>query len=438
MSFLRYGAVPTESVVPNDGKQALLVLGKHRLLIADLETGKTKTRLTFRNAFDVSVEYLEKNGLKVGREQDYIWENLRVYSAKTGALIKDYSQSPLASEGIISCMTDSGKVAAYSRDGTFYLADPFAEVLEGEAAIYYSALPDTETGAVARRLFLERGVEIFWGAMHCDISPFCSYDYVPAIDGGGTLGAVRKIESFINSLPEGMISELLMNDMTRLRFYLLDELSYAGVRYSGYTSEIRQLHEHNGKHRLERFGRLGHDSPRVLPRPALPPRGDRAALRDSRAELLVLSHARAGERALLRGALRGPVVFALRQDLYRRGRRGRRQRLVRSNQDSSNIFITHVCAVTHNIKLCFYILVLILLLILILILTLTLTLNLTLNLNLTLILVTTTGRLFLHQAFLCFLPLRVQMRFYQNKYRFFITCEILWQVFIYSIVDDCV
>ena len=234
-SFLRYGAVPTESVVPNDGKQALLVLGKHRLLIADLETGELKTRFTFRNAFDVSVEYLEKNGLKVGREQDYIWENLRVYSAKTGALIKDYSESPLASERIISCMTDSGKVAAYSRDGTFYLADPFAEVLEGEAAIYYSALPDTETGAVARRLFLERGVEIFWGAMHCDISPFCAYDYVPATDGGETLGAVRKIESFINSLPEGMISELLMNDMTRLRFYLLDELSYAGVRYSGYT-----------------------------------------------------------------------------------------------------------------------------------------------------------------------------------------------------------
>jgi len=213
----------------------VLVLGKHRLLIAELETGKIKTRFTFRNAFDVSVEYLEKNGFKVGREQDYIYENFRVYSAKTGALIKDYSQSLIAEDGVYSCITDSGCVAAYRRDGSFYLADPFAEVLEGEAAEYYKALPDTETGAVARRLFLSSGVEIFWGAMHCDISPFCAYDFVPASDGAGTLSAVYKIESFISSLPAGMVNELLMTDMTRLRFYLCDELSSAGVRYSGYT-----------------------------------------------------------------------------------------------------------------------------------------------------------------------------------------------------------
>lgn len=177
--------------------------------------------------------------LKIGVSQYGGKSTRRLYDLRTGALLQ-YTAEGDAQVSCIAVSADFGW-GAYISGGRLFLAAADRSVLNSfsQSDGYLDALPQTECGEAARRIYTQTGVKVFWGEENAVLRA-SGFSAEPATEEA-CLPVLRVVEDFLTALPPGMTAELVNACAKEMHIHVCSNLRTVpdlGWSVGGFTDMI--------------------------------------------------------------------------------------------------------------------------------------------------------------------------------------------------------
>lgn len=185
--------------------------------------------------FDGELARKALNDGAVNLKSGTAFSNGVLYSLETEETVRDFSDVTQDAVSGLTALTDYREILCIDSANKLVFCDSEAQGINEEAAAYIEELPDTFCGELAKHICLEHGIYVYWDSVFRDISSFWPMSYEFAPEDESLYGFMSELNDFLDTLPDGMTTELLGDDLNSVRLYLCSAMGDAGTNYSGYT-----------------------------------------------------------------------------------------------------------------------------------------------------------------------------------------------------------